>query len=137
MFDDSYQKPKLLNPVHQDNLPFEDFDGPKGIRWQALLQDLEFFEVNNFRRQRHIACNALRPSQHGARFTFEEIGHFLGAAIASRIERESATSLEEIREPGRPKSISDDLLRHIEQMIESRFRERRPVTYGEFLDYFQ
>jgi hypothetical protein len=49
------------------------------------MQDLEFLEAHNFRRQIHIACNALRPYQDEQELRLRKFVTFPGAT-ASRIE---------------------------------------------------
>jgi hypothetical protein len=106
-------------------------------RLQELLALSEFQEATSFREQVRVACDHLRVFKDGNRFTWQEIGRFMGHADASTIRTQWQKAQQNPRAVGRPSVITEAARQLIQKMIEDGYSQRKPVTYFEILDALQ
>jgi hypothetical protein len=76
----------------------------------------------------------LRIFKNGVRFTWNEIGTFMGYCIGSTIRSEWQKGNRALKATGRPRVISEKAREVIQNMIVTGYSERKPVTYFEILD---
>jgi hypothetical protein len=106
-------------------------------RLTELLALAEFQHAATFREQVGIACDHLRSFKDGKRFSWQEIGKFMGNAAPSTIRTQWQKAQRNPRAVGRPRVISEAAYQMIQKMIEDGYSERKPVTYFEILDALQ
>jgi hypothetical protein len=134
--------PRLAHDLIEPPLPFQAFQVksfPKEVRpaLRNVLQDLEFVQAGNRREQILAACKSLRPRGCRRRFSYAEIGRFFGRLSGSIISAQYKAGSSPRKASGRPKLLSDETEQWLIEMIYTRFREQKPVTYTELLDAFQ
>jgi hypothetical protein len=102
-------------------------------RLRLLVYDHDFLHATNRREQITITGIFLRRFVDGRRMTFKSIGRFFGVRPAT-IQAQIELAKSPVGVPGRPGLPSAATKEWLENLIRTRFEERKPITYAEVLD---
>jgi hypothetical protein len=122
--------------IPRERFNLADFSPEEKARLEALLMDPDFQDCTIRREQMSIAVKNLRSFVNGHRMTFEAIGRFFGSGSAV-IFAQARLANNPRRQPGRPSLLSQDLKEWLVNLVNSRFHERKPISYSELLDLLQ
>lgn len=125
------QKPAI--PL--DNLSLEQLPTEKKEKFLLVLLDLEFLNAKTFRQQVSIACSILRDDD-GSKMSFEDIGSFFGVSAAC-VHKQLKKSKRNIQNVGRPSVLPPEAIDFIQNLIDERFQNKRPITYDMLIDEIQ
>jgi hypothetical protein len=105
-------------------------------RLRLLVRDQNFLHATNRREEIAIAGIYLPRFVDGQRMTFESIRRFLGVTPAI-IQTEIDLAKKSLGAPGRPRLLSAAMKEWLENLIGTRFEERKLLPYVEGLDSLQ
>jgi hypothetical protein len=65
------------------NFHFDEFTPDQLERLKALVLEADFQDADTLRMQVRVACDTLRPAKGPRRFSYHEIGRFLGVSAST------------------------------------------------------
>jgi hypothetical protein len=105
-------------------------------RLKAVVFEVDFQDADTLRMQLRVACGALRPAQGPRRFSYKEIGRFLGVS-ASTVNHQWRRGTSAPRGPGRLAVLTDVICEWISASLRKHFGGQDLITYIELLDEIQ